>query len=295
MVYYRVLDPKAKARSRGAAAALILAALTRPAGAVDLVLSASHAASYYAVLAGLGDRTAVLVNVDRHDDLAALRDTEALRRGWEGAASAEGRAAYLRGLRSRGAVSCWNWIEPLMPRPVERALWIAPPQVALPSIGELEAKLKAGRRRIGEWPIGIADPRELRAAIPKGPWLLSIDLDYFDGSSDPGGELRALFAACRERPPLMATAAVSMPYLSSEEAAGRLARELVDAVAAQTDWGLVIDPAFDGGPIDRGRDASLRTEGRRWREYDPVADGLFGYAREAAGSRARLGSARAVP
>jgi hypothetical protein len=261
-------------------AALLAFALCSPrVPAIDLILSPSHAASFYSVLERC-QSGATLVNVDFHDDLAANRRTRELRLAWFGAATAEEGKARLQALRSRTGVACWNWIEPLMPYPVERAVWVAPPGAKAESLSALERKLKLGKR-FGGTPLRRVALSDFAAAIPEGPWVLSIDLDYLSDSSDPEGELRWLLSRCRGHPPLVAVAAVSMPYLPSEARAGVLARALAAAVAAGTGWRFLVDPDPPlPEAIDRKRRDELRKAGREWKEYDPRSDGFTDFVQD---------------
>lgn len=262
---------------RAAALALAFSLSFRAAPAVDLFLSPSHADSCFIVL-GRCRSEATLVNVDFHDDLAANRRSRELRRAWF-APAAEGRAGPDADRAGTG-VACWNWIEPLMPFPVSRAVWVAPPGAADESSADLGRKLKLGKRFDGLAPerFALAD---FAKALPRGPWILSIDLDYLCRSDDPEGDLRWLLDRCAGHPPEVAVAAVSMPYLPSEAMAGRLVRALASAIAAEPGWRFLVDPAEPvAEAIDRKRRDELRKEGREWKEYDPRADGLAAFIRD---------------
>ncbi len=302
MLYYRVSRRKTASPLhlfRAVAIAIALGFAPATVAATDIIISPSHAASYVHILGFASDARGTtvaqvapmtLVNIDRHHDLAASRKTLALRREWEWAKDDPSRRAFLRSVKESGSMSCWNWIEPLMPLPVDHVHWIAPlgtelASIELPSIRYLESKLKIDRREFGQSPVAASGISGLASAIPEGPWILSLDLDYFDGRDDYKDELRLILELCRERPPILATAAVSMPYLSSEEAASLLVRALVDAVAVYTDWDIIIDLSPERGPVDQEREAVLVLQGRIWRDYDPVADGLLSSAELEAGTR----------
>ncbi len=85
----------------------------------------SHAGSFYWLAEHLPlDEPVTLIHFDAHSDASAIFDSDQLRTRLRRVSSSEERRALLAKWRRAGAVQCFNWIEPLMPAPIARVIWV---------------------------------------------------------------------------------------------------------------------------------------------------------------------------
>lgn len=240
--------------------------LPRRAPGLVLRVEDSHAGSFFHLRPALAAGPATLVLLDAHSDAAPNALAAELRRHaptpeWE------------RGLRARGVIQPFDWIDALLPWGVDRVLWLGPWDEVAPAAEERRARedLCALARTFPDRGfecrgdhLRAARLEELLALPPATPIVLSVDLDFLlrDGAVDPA-RVSALhrvlghFADVRA-----ASAALSRPYFPDD---ATFARALTAFSAAAWASGRVARIEVDLAEVQRGdrsrRAAELRRAG----------------------------------
>lgn len=225
------------------------------------------------------DEPHVLVLVDAHTDASAVERSEELREQVRRVASLEERASRIEDWRTNGRLQAYNWLEPLLPRPVEYVLWFAAPELTAfdakihtsTAVSQLDGRLEVEPRSAGSF-AGRWETRDLagfRAWNPGGrPVLLALDLDWFVGMEATKREehFDAIWTRAMDWPGLRGVAcSVSRPWSKDEAEAHALVSLVIDAVARTPQARLEIDASLDDRP-DRSRKAREFAEGKvpRW-------------------------------
>jgi hypothetical protein len=268
-----------------------------------------------------------LVLLDAHADANSADKSEELREQLRRVASLDERAQRVEAWRTGGRVQAFNWLEPLLPRPLDRVLWVPRPALtnerraelardAMEAIdGRLEVEPRAASSFAQRWE--VLDMAGLRAWQPGvRPVILAVDLDFFAGMPDADVRFEELWETAMDWPGLAGVAfAVSRPWLANDAEAERLVTLAVDAVRRTRGAVLECDFSIDDQPDDslRGRElvragtlpprwdvacsgAGLRTllagEAGRWRYTDRrrILDAAFWHVWPAAGLLADAGS-----
>jgi len=220
-------------------AALLVAASPAAAGAsvLPIYIEDNHAGRFYWLAQNIDlDQPCTLILFDAHSDASGIFDSDKIRGALRNVASGPARQVLLDRWRSESYVQCFNWIEPLMPGPIAKVIWV--PAEKLPeteirkrmqeAIALLDGHLEAAPRKSGSLRESyvVSDFESLEKHLaPTEPLVVTIDLDYFAGLSAPEQEtaFARIWNFVIERPNLRAiTFAISRPYLKSEEEAYRL-------------------------------------------------------------------------
>ena len=220
-------------------AALLATARAAIAGAnvLPVYIEDNHAGTFYWLAQHIDlDQASTLVLFDAHSDASGIFDSDKIREALQKVASVEDRQMLLDRWRNHGVVQCFNWIEPLMPAPIAKVIWVPAEKLSPAEIrgrtheatAFLDSHLEAAPRKSGSLRESyvVTDFEDLETHIdPSQPLIVTIDLDYFAGL--PVAEQETAFARIWEfvieRPNLRAiTFAVSRPYLKSENEAQRL-------------------------------------------------------------------------
>src|SRR6266478_2702117 len=226
------------------AAALCMAALlvaARPAGAganvLPIYIEDNHAGTFYWLAQNIDlDQRCTFILFDAHSDASGIFDSDKIRDALRNVPSRQARQALLDRWRSKGVVQCFNWIEPLMPAPFGKVIWVPAKKLSPTEIRQrrqeatalLDGHFEAAPRKSGslrESYVG-SDFESLEKHLdPNQPLVVTIDLDYF--ADLPTAEQETAFARVWnfviERPKLRAiTFAISRPYLKTEEDGQRL-------------------------------------------------------------------------
>ncbi|PYK10758.1 MAG: hypothetical protein DME65_08940 [Verrucomicrobia bacterium] len=225
------------------AAALCTAALLVVASATAKVLPIyiedNHAGTFYWLAQKLDmDQSYTLILFDAHSDASGIFDSDKIRNALRNVASPQDRQALLDRWRSNGTVQCFNWIEPLMPAPIARVIWVPAEKLSPAEIQQraqeatvlLDGHLEAAPRRSGSlresYVVSDFDNLEKRLN-PNQPLIVTVDLDYFAGLSVTEQEtaFARVWNFVIERSNLRAvTFAISRPYLKNEDESYRLLR-----------------------------------------------------------------------
>src|SRR6266404_5475880 len=115
-------------RAAGICIAALLAATSLPATAANglpIYIEDNHAGTFYWLAQNIDlDQQYTLILFDAHSDASGIFDSDKIRDALRNVASKQDRQTLLDRWRSKGAVQCFNWIEPLMPAPIEKVIWV---------------------------------------------------------------------------------------------------------------------------------------------------------------------------
>ena len=221
---------------------LLLAAAGRCAAAAPITLPVyiedNHAGSFYWLAEHLDlDEEYTLIHFDAHSDASQIFDSDKIRERLRGVGSLEERRQLLKRWRAAGAIQCFNWIEPLMPAPIARVIWVHARNLAdeKEALEQLDGHLEAAPRESGSFRqrYRLVDFDRLRSRWKEdGPVIVTIDLDYFAGipATRRAKEFERVGKFVSECRNLRAvTIAISRPYLKSDEQANDLLRLALEA------------------------------------------------------------------
>ena len=217
--------------------AALLAAASAEAKPLPIYIEDNHAGTFYWLVKNLDlDQPCTLILFDAHSDASGIFDSDRIRNALRNVASVEERHALLDRWRGEGAVQCFNWIEPLMPAPIAKVIWVPAEKLSAPDIRKrtqqatalLDGHLEAAPRQSGSLRESyvVSDFNNLEKQLtPNQPLVVTIDLDYFAGLSIT--EQEAAFArvwnfVIEQRNLHAITFAISRPYLKDEDEANRL-------------------------------------------------------------------------
>src|SRR5215831_20191210 len=240
-----------KQRVAGICLAALLTAINSPARAANslpIYIEDNHAGTFYWLAQNIDlDQPCTLILFDAHSDASGIFDSDKIRYALQNVASTLDRQKLLDRWRSTGAIQCFNWIEPLMPAPIEKVIWVPAEKLSAGQIRErqqratalLDGHLEAAPRKSGslEKAYIVSDFQHLEID-PNQRLIVTIDLDYFAGMAAAEQELAfaRIWNFVIKRPNLLAiTFAISRPYLNSEHEADRLLKlALTSAVSLPT-------------------------------------------------------------
>src|SRR6266478_4574403 len=228
------------ARVAGLCAAVLLAAASASAAGVSVLpvyIEDNHAGTFYWLAQNIDlDQQYTLILFDAHSDASGIFDSDKIRDVLRNVASSEDRQALLDRWRSHGVVQCFNWIEPLMPAPIAKVIWVPAEKLSETEIRKhaqeatafLDGHLEAAPRKSGSLHESyvVSDFQQVEKHLDLNqPLVVTIDLDYF--AELPAAKQEAAFARIWnfviERPNLRAiTFAISRPYLKNADEAQRL-------------------------------------------------------------------------
>lgn len=203
-----------------------------------------------------------LVLVDAHTDASAAERSEEIREQLRRVPSEEARAERVEEWRKNGRIQAFNWIEPLMPRPLDQVVWFplkpsAPEEIVsstAEAVGSLDGRLEVEPRSSGSfdgrWT--TLDAAGFQTWNPHSrKIILSIDLDAFAGmdaeSRNRGFE--SIWQRAMDWPGLVGVAfCVSRPWLTNDDEADALVDLACAAVSRTRGATLEIDASIDDRP-----------------------------------------------
>ncbi|HMF80709.1 MAG TPA: hypothetical protein VK562_04840, partial [Candidatus Acidoferrum sp.] len=198
---------------------------------MPIYIEDNHAGTFYWLAQNIDlDQPCTLVHFDAHSDASGIFDSDKIRAALRNASSGQDRQTLLDRWRSEGAVQCFNWIEPLMPAPIAKVIWVPAEKLSPAEIrgrtqeatAFLDGHLEAAPRKSGSLrgSYVVSDFESLQKHLaPTEPLVVTIDLDYFAGLpvAEQGTAFERIWDFVIERPNLRAiTFAISRPYLKSE-------------------------------------------------------------------------------
>jgi hypothetical protein len=220
-------------------AALLVAASSASAAAniLPIYIEDNHAGTFYWLAQNVDlDQPCTLVLFDAHSDASGIFDSDKIRDALRNVASRQAREALLDRWRSKGVVQCFNWIEPLMPAPIAKVIWVPAEKLSETEIRKhaqeatafLDGHLEAAPRKSGSLHESyvVSDFQHVEKHLDLNqPLVVTIDLDYFAGlrAAEKEPAFARIWNFVIERRSLRAiTFAISRPYLKNADEAQRL-------------------------------------------------------------------------
>lgn len=219
------------------------------------------------------DEPHVLVLVDAHSDASAAERSEEMREELRRVSSEKERVGRVENWRKNGRIQAFNWIEPLLPRPVDHILWLAAPVLddnqqagkSRDAFESLDGRLEIEPRSAGSferrWE--TCDLKGFREWQPGNrKVILAIDLDFFAGMkpADRNATFEAIWERAMDWPGLAGVAfAVSRPWLTDDAEADALVSLAISAVRHTRGTRLEMDASIDDHPDDSLKAAELKT------------------------------------
>ena len=177
-------------------AALLIAAASAAAEAkvLPIYIEDNHAGTFYWLAQNIDlDQSYTLVLFDAHSDASGIFDSDKIRYALRNVASIQDRRTLLDRWRNKGTVQCFNWIEPLMPAPIEKVIWVPADKLSASQISEhrqqatalLDGHLEAAPRKSGSlqeaYFVSDFEHSGERDRPQTERLIVTIDLDYFAG------------------------------------------------------------------------------------------------------------------
>ena len=249
---------------------------------LPVFLSDNHAESFGWIAGRFDlDRPHLLVLVDAHSDASWAEDSDELRDGLRRVASAAERAERIVAWRDAGRVQAFSWIEPLMPRPVDRVLWVAGRELGEERREGLEVEardaidgrsgfeLRSAQSLASRWRVG--DVAAMEGLDPgRRAVILSLDLDFFVGMEDAPACFERIWSTAMDWPGLCGVSvSVSRPWLGGGAECDELVRMLLDALRRTRGVEHELDATVDRRRDDSLRAAALRAGGGAVPRWDP--------------------------
>src|SRR5215475_6864763 len=182
-----------KQRAAGICIAALLAATSATAIAardLPIYIEDNHAGTFYWLAQNINlDQPYTLILFDAHSDASGIFDSDKIRDAIRNVAFTQARQTLLDRWRGNGTVQCFNWIEPLMPAPIEKVIWVPAERLSESKIREhqgtatglLDGHLEAAPRKSGSLREAyvVSDFEHLEKQIdPNRKLIVTIDLDY---------------------------------------------------------------------------------------------------------------------
>jgi hypothetical protein len=194
-----------------------------------------HSGSFFHFADSLDlDGSYTLVLIDAHSDASGVRDSDRIRRELRAVASRDARRERLLAWRKSGRVQVFDWIEPLMPQPIERVLWVGGEGLLDEARAHIDRDAKS--REAGEltdrWTVATREnwTAQLDELDESERVVVSLDLDYFAGweREKARAALRDFWREILALPGLEGmSVALSLPWLRDEAEARFLAGEFL--------------------------------------------------------------------
>ncbi len=264
---------------RSACLALLVTECARAEQTLPVFLADNHAETFGWITRTFDpDESYQLVLVDAHSDASMAERSEELREQIRRVPSMDARAAKVEEWRASGRIQAFNWIEPLMPRPLDQVCWLAAPRLEeiqrtalnLEAVGLLDGRIEVEPRSAGSfvdrW--ATVDLAGLSKWQPGArPVILALDLDFFAGMKPAVREesFETIWQRAMAWPGLAGVAfAVSRPWLTDDAEADALVALACDAVSRTRGAFLEMDASVDDRPDDSKKAAELLTNIPRW-------------------------------
>lgn len=216
------------------------------------------------------DEPHVLVLLDAHSDASAAERSEEMRDGLRRVTSEHERNVRVETWRQQGRLQAYNWIEPLMPRPVDQVCWLAADEMGedvrkarqSEAVESLDGRLEVEPRSAGSFADRwfMMDRGGLQRWKPgQKPVILAVDLDFFAGMNGEQREraMEGIWSQAMTWPGLRGVAfAVSRPWLRDDAEADALVSMACDCVSRTRGAVMQMDVSVDDRPDDslRGKE-----------------------------------------
>lgn len=229
---------------------------------LPVYLEDNHVGAFFHLASALPlDEEVTLVLVDHHSDASAVPDSDAVREGLRDASSEAQREARLAEWRRNGRIQAFNWIEPLMPLPIAKVVWVPMERISSKTAKKLrreagdhiDAKLTDNPRASGRLSprFVVADWAGLKEAVGPGPCVATLDLDYFliHPPAKRAEEVRRVWRKLLGLPKLRdLSLSVSRPWLESDETAAQLVHAALSQALGTANARVQFEPFAPEGP-----------------------------------------------
>lgn len=250
----------------GAGLAVWLAASGLMAQTLPIFLEESHAGTFYRLVETLPQGEAhTLVLIDAHSDANGIANSDAIRAEIRKGPTVARRAEMLGAWRRQGRIQCFDWLEPLMPVPITKVIWV--PAVHLEEAervkmeadareyldGHEEALPREAGALARRYEVRSLDQfeQEVQAGVHGGRFVASVDLDFFAKTADaelPEAVDRVMNDLLGLRELKALTFAISSPYLRDAAQAERLTLLALDAAWRVPNATVSFEPFAPTGP-----------------------------------------------
>lgn len=263
---------------------IALAPLVRAAEKLPVFLADNHAETFGWITRTFDpDDAFTLVLVDAHSDASAAERSEELREQLRRVPSRDARAALVEKWRAGGRIQAFNWIEPLMPRPLEQVHWLSRISAgdaitqSAEAIAALDGRLEIEPRSAGSfsnrWE--TSDLQAFQSWDPgQRPLILAIDLDFFAGmdATQRDEAFQSIWSRAMTFSGLKGIAfCVSRPWLKDDPETEALVRLALDSVRHTRGAVLEIDASLDDRPDHSLNADELRLGGLAIPRWDLAA------------------------
>src|SRR5260221_1298131 len=244
---------------------------------LPIYIEDSHAGSFYFLAEHLDlDRPHTFLLFDAHSDASAIFNSDEIRAAIRSADGSPTKKDLFRSWRESGKIQCYNWIEPLMPRPLAQVIWVPPCTLQPAQIFHLEnegrlfldgheevcPRLEKNLSRS----YSVADLTRIKATLSalvrrRQPIVLWIDLDFFANTqyADLEPRLKEIFLLVLTIKNLGAvTFSVSTPYLRDARQADELLALAVEYSCRVANADIEFEPFATTGADTSNRANQLR-------------------------------------
>ncbi len=244
---------------------------------LPIYIEDSHAGSFYFLAKQLDlDRPYTLFLFDAHSDASPIFNSDSIRLALRSTIDPHSESDLIRAWRESGKIQCYNWIEPLMPLPFARVVWIPPKDLNPAQIFQLQNESRVfldGHEEVcprSEPNVShcysVADLARVKNQLSgldrrDQPIVVSIDLDYFANTLDDDLEarFREIFLFALSIKHLAAvTFSVSTPYLHDARQADRLLALAVEYSCRVANADIEFEPFATTGPDRSARAIQLK-------------------------------------
>jgi len=195
---------------------------------LPIYIENSHAGSFGFFAQELDlDSDYTLVLLDAHSDASGVPESDRIRTGLRKVVSKDQRVSRITGWRKSGAIQPFNWIEPLMPHPISKVIWIAGESLSDDALKKLQHE--AGIHLDWQTQVVARHCGELKNRYIVTDWnrfkrmklsekvVVSVDLDYYGQESVSESHFETHWKYFLNLPTLEALSiAVSRPWLKDE-------------------------------------------------------------------------------
>ncbi|MBV9875641.1 MAG: CapA family protein [Verrucomicrobia bacterium] len=246
---------------------------------LPIYIEDSHAGSFYFLAEHLDlDRPHTFLLFDAHSDASAIFNSDAIRAAIRSANGLPTKEALFQGWRESGKIQCYNWIEPLMPRPLAQVIWVPPYTLQPAQIFHLENECRLfldGHEEVCprleknlSHSYSVTDLNRLKVQLsaldrPEQPIVVSIDLDFFANTQDTDLEQRfkEIFLLVLTIKNLAAvTFSISTPYLRDARQADQLLALAVEYSCRVANADIEFEPFAKTGVDTSNRANQLRKD-----------------------------------
>ena len=253
-------------------------------GRLPVYIEENHAGSFGWIARNVDlDEPHTLILIDAHSDASAVDHSDEIRHKLRRVSSAQEQIGQITNWRKTGRIEAFNWLEPLMPRPIENVIWVAAPRLTKEAVlrlktesGEcLDGRLGFEARGCGElaerWTVMDFEGLE-HEPLPGGPVLATIDLDFFSGIPDATITFQRLWRRLLQCRDLRGVCfAISRPWLKDDAEAFRLLGLALQEVRLTRGASVEWEPFSSGGADHSLRAAELANSGKPFPSWN-IAD-----------------------